>query len=349
MAVDPKKKKHSMHGAMGALLDELDRSGGVLAPAPQVDATVKDSERRFPKSEPGETRSPQTPPPLATVSHSEPASLTETAEQLVKIPAARVRPWSLHNRQAPDMGDMQALIDSISTDGQHTPALIRPVHGPSDEGITHEVFAGFRRWTACRELNVDLLAIVRDVSDQEAAIIQETENEDREGISPASRALYYKSLLEQNIFPSETALASSLHLHRSTLNDLLSYTRIDARVVAAIGSIHVLPLRFAKVLATLSKLPENIEPLIVLGPEISTGKVSTRNIDQRLEAIKSGVTVESSTRTVKGKGGDLLTLRYDSNGTPVISILHAARSLTSVDELLTQLTAFLDQRHDQTS
>jgi hypothetical protein len=26
---DPKKKKHSMHGAMGALLDELDRTGAV--------------------------------------------------------------------------------------------------------------------------------------------------------------------------------------------------------------------------------------------------------------------------------------------------------------------------------
>jgi ParB/RepB/Spo0J family partition protein len=222
---DPKKKKHSMHGAMGALLDELDRTGAV-SPPNLVSPTTKEAEKRFVEETPAKPVD-STMPSLGPKGRGDTLPYTRSNEQLVKIPAARVQPWYLRNRQEPDMGDMQDLIDSIATDGQAIPILIRPVRGQHAEGITHEVYAGYRRWTACKELNIDVLAIIRDVDDQEAAIIQETENEDREQISPASRAFHYKTLLEQHIFPSETALATSLHLHRSTLNDLLSYTRLD--------------------------------------------------------------------------------------------------------------------------
>lgn len=350
--VDPKKKKHSMHGAMGALLDELDRTGGILPPASLVTPIVKEAEKRFAEDIPAAVTSDSTMPLLGSrqANRNEPASFTRSSEQLVKIHASKVQPWYLRNRQEPDMGDMQGLIASISTDGQVIPVLIRPVRGSHPDGITHEVYAGYRRWTACKELNIELLAIIRDVDDQEAAIIQETENEDREQITPASRAFHYKSLLEQSIFPSESALASSLHLHRSTLNDLLSYTRIEPRVANAIGDLHVLPLRFAKVLATLSKEPANIKPLFKLAPEIKAGKVTTRNIDHRLEELKTGVSVETTTRTVKGKDGvDLLKVRYDSNGTPVLSVLQAARSMASMEDLLEHISSFYNKRSDSSS
>ncbi len=339
---DPKKKKHSMHGAMGALLDELDRTGSVTPPA-LVNSTIMDAERRF-ADEPSPSPADSTMPSLGPKSRVDSVPYTRSSEQLVKIPASRVQPWYLRNRQDPDMGDMQDLINSIATDGQAIPILIRPVQGKPGEGITHEVYAGYRRWTACKELNIDVLAIIRDVDDQEAAIIQETENEDREQISPASRAFHYKTLLNQHIFPSETALASSLHLHRSTLNDLLSYTRIDASLANAIGDLHVLPLRFAKVLATLCREPGNLPLLVQLGPEIANGSVTTRNIEQRLQQLRTGVTHDYSLRTIKGKDGqDLFKVRYDSNGTPVISVLQAAREQADFDALLNHLAAFFDQ------
>jgi ParB family chromosome partitioning protein len=341
---DPKKKKHSMHGAMGALLDELDRTGAV-SPPNLVSPTTKEAEKRFVEETPAKPVD-STMPSLGPKGRGDTLPYTRSNEQLVKIPAARVQPWYLRNRQEPDMGDMQDLIDSIATDGQAIPILIRPVRGQHAEGITHEVYAGYRRWTACKELNIDVLAIIRDVDDQEAAIIQETENEDREQISPASRAFHYKTLLEQHIFPSETALATSLHLHRSTLNDLLSYTRLDPALAEAIGDLHVLPLRFAKVLATLCREPGNLHLLVQLGPEIATGAVTTRNIEQRLEQLRTGIKPDYSLRTIKGKDGqDLLKVRYDSNGTPVISVLQAAREKSSMDDLLSYLTAFFDKPH----
>lgn len=342
--VDPKKKKHSMHGAMGALLDELDRTGAVSPPA-LVSPTTKDAEKRF-SEEALSKQADSTMPSLGPKGRGDTLPYTRSNEQLVKIPATRVQPWYLRNRQEPDMGDMQDLIDSIATDGQAIPILIRPVRGSHAEGVTHEVYAGYRRWTACKELNIDVLAIIRDVDDQEAAIIQETENEDREQISPASRAFHYKALLEQQIFPSETALATSLHLHRSTLNDLLSYTRLDPALATTIGDLHVLPLRFAKVLATLCREPGNLALLVQLGPEIATGVVTTRNIEQRLQQLRTGITQDYSLRTIKGKSGqDLFKVRYDSNGTPVISVLQAAREQADVDALLAHMAAFFDQPH----
>lgn len=341
---DPKKKKHNMHGAMGALLDELDRTG-VVTPTALVNTAVKDAEKRFSEESPSSPAEPSMPS-LGPKVRLDTAPYTRSTEQLVKIPASRVQPWYLRNRQDPDMGDMQDLIDSIATDGQAIPILIRQVRGEHPEGITHEVYAGYRRWTACKELNIDVLAIIRDVDDQEAAIIQETENEDREQISPASRAFHYKALLEQQIFPSETALASSLHLHRSTLNDLLSYTRLDSALADVIGDLHVLPLRFAKVLATLCREPANLPLLIALAPEIASGKITTRNIEQRLEQLRTGVSQDYSLRTIKGKDGqDLFKMRYDSNGTPVISVLQGAREKANIDDLLVYLTAYFEKPH----
>jgi ParB family chromosome partitioning protein len=270
-------------------------------------------------------------------------------EMLIEISPASCKPWDFSDRNDAELGNIEELANSIQNAGQQEPALVRLIknsHLSADPNIKYEIIFGNRRWRACKLIGKDLLVIVRDLSDQEAALAQKEENENRQDISDYSKAIHYKRLIDAKVFESDNQLALKLNIHRSRISDLLSYTRIPKQLIDAIPNIHRLSQRVAIKLATLSKNPTNLEALILLAQKIGEGKINSANIEKALEETKTGKNVSTTKRSVPvvGKGGaEIFTIRDDSNGAPCIVLHKATRQAINLDELKTLLKNYIDK------
>lgn len=282
--------------------------------------------------------------PLPSSIHMKPKG-----ETLIEISPAHCRPWDFSDRQDAELGNIEELANSIQKAGQQEPALVRPVINPhlsADPSIKYEIIFGNRRWRACKLIGKNLLAIVRNLSDQEAAVAQKEENENRQNISDYARAIHYKRLIDSGVFSNDNQLAVKLNIPRNSLHDLMSYNRIPKQLLEVIPNIHQVSQRMAVKIATLAKNPENVEFLILLAPKIGAGKISSTSLEKILDETKTGKS-ESSTKKstpVIGKGGaELFTIRDDSNGAPCIVLHKASRQAINLDELKALLKNYIDK------
>ena len=86
---------------------------------------------------------------------------------------------------------MQALVESVRTNGVLTPAIVRH----TDDGGHYELVSGHRRKHACELASVDLPVIVRNMTRDEAIVHMVESNFQRESILPSEKAFAYKMRL----------------------------------------------------------------------------------------------------------------------------------------------------------
>ena len=153
-----------------------------------------------------------------TAQSSEPKEPQTTLDALTRQPAQKrsqvvlevdinaCRLWKMADRK--DEGvTKKAIADlaqSIREQEQRVPVIARPVEG--DPQIKYEIVAGRRRFEACKLIGKNILAIVKNMDDQEAFAVMMIENDDRIDISPFTRALSLKSALDEGIYESQAAL-----------------------------------------------------------------------------------------------------------------------------------------------
>jgi ParB family transcriptional regulator, chromosome partitioning protein len=270
-------------------------------------------------------------------------------ETLIEILPSHCKPWDFSDRNEAELGNIEELANSIQKAGQQEPILVRPIsntHFSADSPINYEIIFGNRRWRACKLIGKNILAIVRELTDQEAALAQKEENENRTDIGDYSKAMNYKKLIDAQIFTNENQLALKLNIPRNRINDLMSYTRIPKQLLEVIPNVHQLSQRMAIKLASLSKIQENIEALIILAPKIGTNKIASGSVEKALNEIKTGKSDSLSKKSIPviGKGGaEIFTIREDSNGAPCIVLHKASRQTIDMDELKTLLKNYIDK------
>lgn len=292
-------------------------------------------------------------PPTENTSNNPTSSIALRQENikgaLIEISPTACKPWDFSDRDEAELGNIEELANSIRLAGQQEPILVRPIKATSpsnDTEIKYEIIFGNRRWRACKLIGKHLLAIVRELTDQEAALAQKEENENREDISDFSKAIHYKRLIDAKVFENENQLAMKLNIHRNIINNVMSYTRIPKQLLDVLPNVHQLSQRMAMKLATLSRIPENLEILILLAPKIGDGKITSTNIDKILEETKIGKTITTAKKSIPviGKGGaEIFTIREDSNGAPCIVLHKATRQAINIDELKTMLKNYIDK------
>ena len=131
----------------------------------------------------------------------------------------KVRPWRFHNRAGSGMDDlsMDELAESIKRTGQQQPGLARSL--PAGDTHAVEAIFGVRRLEACRRAGVDWRAEVRDasLSDAQCAALMHGENAWTEGVSPLENAVQWQAMLDEGVFPTQSALAAEIGCHRGTV------------------------------------------------------------------------------------------------------------------------------------
>src|SRR6185437_15430982 len=155
---------------------------------------------------------------------------------VVSIDPFCCRLWKGHERIEEHINERTCRdeIASMSTHGQRIPVLARPL--AQDLGYSHELIYGARRLFVARYLKMPLLAEVRSMSDIEAVIAFEIENEQRRELSAYERAQSYRSWLRSGIFESQEDMARTLHVSTAQVSRLLELAQLPPVIVNAFAS-----------------------------------------------------------------------------------------------------------------
>lgn len=118
-----------------------------------------------------------------------------------RIDVAQIHPNRYQPRTVMDPEALRELTESIRTHGVLEPIIVRP------DGENFELVVGERRWRAAQAAGLeDVPAVVRELTDEETAVIALVENLQREDLNPIEEARAYKRLLDLNLTQEEVAL-----------------------------------------------------------------------------------------------------------------------------------------------
>ncbi len=111
-----------------------------------------------------------------------------STEGTTDIEVEAIYPFENHPFKVLDDEKMDELVESIKVNGVLTPVIVRL----DDEG-TYEMISGHRRLHAAKRAGLrKVLAIVKEVTDDEATIMMVDANVQREEILPSEKAFAYK-------------------------------------------------------------------------------------------------------------------------------------------------------------
>lgn len=174
--------------------------------------------------------SPRDGPDLAGPENETPASGLARL-----VPIENIRPNPKQPRRRFDESALEELSRSIKEKGVLQPLILRPA---SDQN-GFEIVAGERRWRAAqRALLHEVPAIVRALSDTEAAQIALIENVQRSDLNPVEEASAYLQLIE-TFGHSQERLAELIGKSRSHIANMLRLLKLPEQVLAALAAGHI--------------------------------------------------------------------------------------------------------------
>ena len=111
----------------------------------------------------------------------------------IAIPIAKLHPFEGHPYKVLDNEEMEALTESIHTEGILSPLIVHPLEGTEE----YEVISGHRRLHAAQRAGLsEIPALVYEINREEAAIMLVDSNLHREHILPSEKAFAYKLKME---------------------------------------------------------------------------------------------------------------------------------------------------------
>lgn len=134
-------------------------------------------------------------------------------------------------RRAFDEAALRGLADSIRRSG-----LLQPVLARRSGGGGFELVAGERRWRAAKLAGLTTIpALVRELTDEQAAEHALVENVQREDLNPMERAWALRSLGER-FGLAQADLAARVGLERSSVANLVRLTELEPEIAALIAA-----------------------------------------------------------------------------------------------------------------
>jgi ParB family chromosome partitioning protein len=150
------------------------------------------------------------------------------SEEVRQIPIDQIVSSPYQPRTLFDDERIEELAQTIQTHGMIQPIVVRKI------GSTYELIAGERRWRACQKLGMTTVpAILREMTDSQAASVALIENLQREGLTAIEEAVAYQQLLELHGLTQES-LAQRLGKGQSTIANKLRLLNLPQAVQDAL-------------------------------------------------------------------------------------------------------------------
>ncbi|MCP3679752.1 MAG: ParB/RepB/Spo0J family partition protein [Gammaproteobacteria bacterium] len=235
-------------------------------------------------------------------------------------------PWQYANRQENELGDMEALKQSIQNHQQLQPALVRPHPSPHDS-IQYEIIFGRRRHIACLQLDIPFLVIRKNMPNVEEAILaQDAENKFRQNVSDYSNAKLYEKLLKDKVFPSQKALAKTLNLSPTSFTELMAFTKLPNELVEQLPNVHTLSKSFVTRMVSISAISQaHHDRLLEVAPRIGKTITSPTKLERLIQTSFDRKNMGHMKQVIDTKryktkeGVRLFTFRYNHQGAPMIT------------------------------
>ncbi|MBQ5791842.1 MAG: ParB/RepB/Spo0J family partition protein [Clostridia bacterium] len=263
-----------------------------------------------------------------------------TDGRLIQLHISDIEP----NRKQPRKHfDENALMELAESIGMH--GLLEPIAVRKKENGYYEIIAGERRWRASRMAGLNTIpAIVKEIGDEEAALLALIENLQREDLNPVEEALGYRDLIQRYELTQEEA-AKKVGKSRANVANLMRILNHPASVLALVenGSLTygharaLLPLAEKlgekELLAVAEKISE--EDLSVRQTEALAKKMLTEPTDKPVTAdpVKSQY-LKVLERSVSASAGRKAAIKAEKDGSGKLVL-----SFASTEDLETLLTA----------
>jgi ParB family chromosome partitioning protein len=240
---------------------------------------------------------------------------------VVQIPLEQIDKNSYQTRTSMPQEELQEMAESIRTSGVIQPIVVRP-----GEGGRYMLITGQRRWEASRLAGKAAVpAIVRRVSDQQAAEMTVVENLQREDLNCMDQARAF-AMLSQGFGMTQEEIGKQVGVSRESVANYMrllklpedvqellragrlefSHARVLLKLVDLPQASHVAKLALEKDL-TVHKLEEMVERINVPFPAMAPASPEQPRIDPNVRAAQEelerqlGVRVRIQDRKGKGK------------------------------------------------
>ncbi|MFA5489030.1 MAG: ParB/RepB/Spo0J family partition protein [Candidimonas sp.] len=231
-----------------------------------------------------------------------------SALSLQSLKAGKYQPRTRMDEEA-----LNELAESIRTQGIMQPVLVRPLSG-KDAG-KYEIIAGERRFRAAKIAGLkEVPVLVRDVADENAAVMALIENIQREDLNPLEEAHGVRRLLDEFGLTHEQA-AQAIGRSRSATSNLLRLLNLTEPVQTMLlaGDID---MGHARALLALDAAMQ-----ILVANEIIAKRLSVRETEKLVgRTLREAEEPLASRRASKQNSGDAKRLEQalsDHLGTKV--------------------------------
>ena len=134
------------------------------------------------------------------------------------LPIDKIKPNSLQPRKTFDKELLNQLAASIKDKGVLQPIVVREAKGNKK---SWQIIAGERRWRAAQIAGLHEIPVhIKDIKDEEVAIVALIENIQRENLSAIDEAKGYKSIMEKFSITQEE-LAETMHRSRAYIANFI--------------------------------------------------------------------------------------------------------------------------------
>ena len=170
--------------------------------------------------------------------------LGKVPPKMVNLDISKLHPFEGHPYKVLDNEDMEALVESIRTQGVLTPLCVRQM-----EDHAYEIISGHRRLHACKKAGIGTVpALIYSLDRNAAAIALVDSNMHREHILPSEKAFAYKLKMDALSRQGQrTDLTSRQVVGKLETADMIAENESGRQVQRYIRLTHLLPELLEKV------------------------------------------------------------------------------------------------------
>lgn len=210
-----------------------------------------------------------------------------SAAGAVKLNILDIEPNKEQARKQFDEAALSELADSIAQHGVLQPLLVRPIIGGG-----YQLIAGERRWRASRIAGLTQVpVIIKELSDDEAAVISLIENLQREDLNPVEEALGFASLIKDFNLTQEDA-AKRVGKSRPVVANALRILKLPEKVLDLVRE-NKLSAGHARAIVAV----EDEKTVLLVAETVVAKGLSVRATEKMVKALTAEKKTASTKRT----------------------------------------------------
>lgn len=206
------------------------------------------------------------------------------------IPLSKIVPNPYQPRKFFDNESIVKLSESIRTHGVLQPIVVR------EKDQFYELVSGERRIRACEMIGlVEIPAVVKDIADDQMAILALVENLQRENLSAIDEARAYLELQDKFSMTHED-ISNSVGKSRSYVTNTIRLLQLPDEVIKYIENNDISPAH-GRVLLSL----KNIDQIISFAKMMVDNGISVKDAEElKLKIFPNNDIIEGSKKKLKG-------------------------------------------------